>query len=71
MENIKEGARAVGEAVSEQAAHAKHEAHKSQAKNPDNTVGDRVSGAANAAQDKMQEIWHKGQKEIHKQKATH
>jgi len=71
METIKEGAKAVGEKVSEMTSHASYEGNKAVAKDSDASVGTRAGAAVDAVGDKASEIGHSAKKEEHKQKATH
>lgn len=59
------------EKVNEMTSHASYEANKEQAKNSNNTIGERVGGAVDAVKDKTEEMGHKANKEVNKQQATH
>ena len=71
METIKEGAKAVSEKVQESASHASYEGNKAVAKDSNASAGTRVSAAADAFGDKVNEMGHASSKEAHKQNATH
>jgi hypothetical protein len=47
------------------------EANKEKAKDPSNTVGERVGAGVDYVKDKAEEAGHAVSKEVNKQKATH
>ena len=50
---------------------ASAEANKEKAKDPNNTIGERVGGGIDYVKDKTEEAGHAMAKEVHKQKAMH